>query len=196
MDFIELKNETLKLSLEQRGELARDLLHSLDDPIYNLSAAEYEQVWREEVERRIAAAEHDETKRYSRDEALRILENHRRERDFVTVQDLDTAWNQAYQQKDVAALEKILSDDWMAYTINQTRISKTGILEAVLTNPEANLEFGGFECTVFGQTAITKGQLTVTSLEEVRQQRFMRVYQKQSDGWRAIAVQVVPISEK
>jgi putative addiction module component (TIGR02574 family) len=195
MDFIELKNEMLKLSLEKRGEMARDLLHSLDDPIYNLSEAEYEKVWRDEIERRIAASDRGKSKRYSREEALQILENHRTERNVIAVQNLDSAWNQAYQQKNVAALEKILSDDWMAYTIDQTRISKTEILKAVLTNPEAILEFDEFECTVFGQTAITKGRLTATSSDEVRQQRFMRVYQKQSDGWRAIAVQVVPISQ-
>jgi len=48
MTVDELKSEALRLAPQARAELARELLHSLDD----LSQAEVEQLWLEESARR------------------------------------------------------------------------------------------------------------------------------------------------
>jgi len=48
MTVDELKSEALRLAPQVRAELARELLHSLDD----LSQAEVEQLWLEESARR------------------------------------------------------------------------------------------------------------------------------------------------
>jgi putative addiction module component (TIGR02574 family) len=73
VNFDELKNEALKLSLEHRAELARELLQNLDPAQDNVSEEQYERLWLEEVERRIAAVDRGEMKTYSREEVFARL---------------------------------------------------------------------------------------------------------------------------
>ena len=67
MSQIELEREVMNLDAKSRAELARKLLHSLDD----LSEAELEVLWAEEAHRRFKAFECGEMKSYSREEALK-----------------------------------------------------------------------------------------------------------------------------
>jgi ketosteroid isomerase-like protein len=104
--------------------------------------------------------------------------------------ELDERWNEAYRQKNVSELETILADDWIAFTAQGT-VTKTQILEAVPNNPEATLEFTRLELRIYGETAITRGRLQISTTSETRAQSFMRVYAKRSKQWQAVAVQVV-----
>jgi ketosteroid isomerase-like protein len=115
------------------------------------------------------------------------------DRDVLT--QLDSLWNEGYQRKDISILSRVLADDWVAFTPNGEVISKKRLFEAVPTNPEARLEFDEFDIYVFGDTAITKGRLKVNQTDgQVRQQRFMRVYAKRNNEWKAVVAQVIPMA--
>jgi ketosteroid isomerase-like protein len=110
------------------------------------------------------------------------------------VKHLDVLWNEGYQRKDISILSKVLAEDWLAFTPDNQIMTRAQLLEAVPSNPEARLEFDEFGIHVFGDTAITKGRLTAHQTNgEMKQQRFIRVYTKRSQEWRAIDAQVIPI---
>lgn len=67
MSLNEVKNEAMKLSLRERAELARELLRSVDDP----SNAEYDDLWLDEVGRRIERVQRGKSKLIPLEEALR-----------------------------------------------------------------------------------------------------------------------------
>lgn len=114
------------------------------------------------------------------------------DRDVVT--QLDSLWNEGYQRRDIPILLKVLAEDWIAFTPDNVVITRAQLLEAVTTNPEARLEFNEFDIHVFGDTAITKGRLTAHHVDgEVRQQRFIRIYAKRNNEWKAVSAQVIPI---
>ena len=71
MGQIELEREAMSLDAKSRAELARKLLHSLDD----LSEAELEVLWAKEAHRRFSAFERGEMKSYSREEACFLVTN-------------------------------------------------------------------------------------------------------------------------
>ena len=69
MTVDELKSEALRLAPQARAELARELLHSLDD----LSEAEIEQLWLEESARRDRELDSGTVKAIPADEVLARL---------------------------------------------------------------------------------------------------------------------------
>jgi ketosteroid isomerase-like protein len=127
--------------------------------------------------------------------ALWRLENYMSP-DEQEIRRLDRAWNEAYQRLDVAALGRILADDWTAIDGAGLIISKQQLLERVASSTDelARLEFDEFSLRLFGETAIVTGRLTVwDSHEEDRfrlRQRFTRVYVKRESLWQAVATQV------
>jgi ketosteroid isomerase-like protein len=115
------------------------------------------------------------------------------DRDVVT--QLDTLWNEGYQRRDISILATVLAHDWIAFTSDGQMITRAQLLEAVPSNPEARLEFDEFDVRIFDGTAITKGRLTVNQTDgQVRQQRFMRVYAKRNNEWKAVVAQVIPMT--
>jgi ketosteroid isomerase-like protein len=48
---------------------------------------------------------------------------------------------------------------------------------------------------VFGSTAIVRGRLSLERADGRVEQRFLRVYAKRAEGWRAVAVQVFPVGD-
>ena len=66
MTIDELKAEALRLTPEERAELASELLVSLDD----LSASEIEKLWLEEAERRDAALDNGSARAIPADEVF------------------------------------------------------------------------------------------------------------------------------
>lgn len=114
------------------------------------------------------------------------------DRDVVT--QLDKLWNDGYQRKDISILLQVLAEDWIAFTPDGQVVTRAQLLEALPSNPEARLEFDEFNVHVFGDTAITKGRLTAHHVDgEVRQQRFIRIYAKRNNEWKAVSAQVIPI---
>ncbi len=67
----ELLAAALSLSADQRAELARNLLASLDDREEDLSPEEWEAVWSDEIERRVNGLRSGKAELIDGDEGLR-----------------------------------------------------------------------------------------------------------------------------
>ena len=115
--------------------------------------------------------------------------------DIEEVKRLDLAWNRAYQQRDLEMLNKVLADDWIGLTPAHDVITKEMLLESQRQAPppeevESRFEEGAY---LFGDTAVTTGQVMIKTVDNFIQQRFTRIYTKRNGQWKAVAVQVVPL---
>lgn len=121
--------------------------------------------------------------------------------DEQRLRQLDREWNEAYPDRDIEALERILADDWTAIDGAGLVISKRQLLERVRSNPHPLdwHEFDEFRLRVFGDAAVVTGRLSAGGRGEGGdfsfRQRYTRVYVKREDVWRAVAAQVTVVSE-
>ena len=116
--------------------------------------------------------------------------------DEEAVRELDRAWNAAYEKRDLKALSEVLADDWVGLTPQHEVITKEVLLESQRQAPppeEVESTFEEGEAYLFGDTAVTTGQVTIRTAETFIQQRFTRTYAKRGERWRAVAVQIVPM---
>jgi ketosteroid isomerase-like protein len=113
---------------------------------------------------------------------------------------IDREWNEAYPNRDIEALDRIIADDWKCIDGTGRVISKRELLERVGANPnpfDSHL-FDEFELRVFGDTAVATGRLTGRGRNDTEEfnleQRFTRVYVKRDGLWQAVATQVTLVS--
>src|SRR5262245_2995672 len=114
---------------------------------------------------------------------------------------IDREWNEAYPNRDIETLNRILADDWKCIDGMGRVVSKQQLLERVSTNPNpfASHEFDEFDLRIFGDAAIVMGRLSGKGRNDAgdfsRGQRYTRVYVRRAGGWQAIATQVTVVSE-
>ncbi len=113
------------------------------------------------------------------------------------VRQLDGDWNRAYLHRDLAALERILAEDWVAFTPEHRLVGRAQLIESQRSAPEgATISFEEGTVHVFGDTAVTTGSTEVTAADVHLHQRFTRIYAKRRGRWKAVAVQIAPIHEE
>ncbi len=116
--------------------------------------------------------------------------------DEDAVRQLGRAWNRAYQERDSALLAETLADDWVGLTPAQEVITKEMLLESQRQAPppeEVESRFETGPSYLYGDTAVTTGQVSIKTAGTFIQQRFTRIYAKRNGQWKAVAVQVVPL---
>lgn len=119
--------------------------------------------------------------------------------DEAEVLRLDNAWNEAYVRRDRAPLADILADDFTGLTAAGQPITKA----ILMINPGGvvkSVSFSEQEVRVFGDTAMSRGRLTLEGVdpegvERRVDQRFLRVFAKRDGVWRSAAVSVTPVAE-
>ena len=130
----------------------------------------------------------------SQDERLSQDERHLRQ--------IDREWNEAYPNRNIEALNRIIADDWKCIDGTGRVVSKQQLLERVSANPNpfASHEFDEFDMRIFGDTAIITGRLSGKGRNDTGdfslEQRYTRVYVRRAGEWRAIATQVTVVSEQ
>lgn len=110
---------------------------------------------------------------------------------------IDREWNEAYPNRDIAALDRVIADDWVCIDGSGTVIGKEDLLDRVGSNPNAmdSHKFDEIELRMFGDdTAIVTGRLSGAGTNadgpfEFRQ-RYTRVYVRRNSVWQAISTQV------
>ena len=119
--------------------------------------------------------------------------------DELGIRRLDREWNEAYPRRDLAALGRVLADDWRCIDGRGLVITKEELLERVRTAPpqfDAH-EFDEFNLRMFGDAAIVTGRLSGGGTDEGGpfkfSQRFTRVYARRDGRWQAVATQVTPV---
>ena len=113
--------------------------------------------------------------------------------DRRAVDDLDRAWNEAYEQNDRARLGPILAEDFEAVTADRGTVGKAQLMRP--SSAPHSIAFTERTVRLHGSTAITRGRLTLEHDGRHIDQRFMRVYTKRGGRWWAVAVQVFPVVE-
>lgn len=104
---------------------------------------------------------------------------------------LESALNQAIIKADVAALDKILADDWFVKT--EARMATKGqLLDALKTNGSqwGSIKDEGLDVHVYGNTVIVRG-LSVRRLvggDADTRISFTRAYVKRPSGWQLAAM--------
>jgi ketosteroid isomerase-like protein len=117
------------------------------------------------------------------------------------VLDLNNAWNQAYRERDIIVLDKILADDWMCIDGSGERIGKNDLLERIRLSPGflQDSKFDETRLRMAGDAAIITGRLSGIMKDEDGTfdlaQRFMRVFAKRGGEWKAIATQVTVVNK-
>ena len=109
---------------------------------------------------------------------------------------LDSEWNEAYRRRDRSPLAHILADDFTGLTALGEPITKA----LLMINPSAegvkSVTFSEQYVHVFGGTGISRGRLQL-ELDDGRiviDQRFLRVFAKRDEVWRAVSVAVTPVA--
>lgn len=116
--------------------------------------------------------------------------------------ELDRRWNEAYPGKDIAALERILADDWVCIDGAGIVIGKRQLLDRVRSSANF-LEPYRFDETalrIFGDAAIVTGRLSGEAEDDegrfYLEQRYTRVYVKRNDCWQSVATQVTVVRQE
>jgi len=114
---------------------------------------------------------------------------------------IDHEWNEAYPNRNIEALNRIIADDCKCIDGAGQIISKQQLLERVAASPDPfdSHEFDEFGLRIFGDTAIVTGRLSGKGRNEDEglsfEQRYTRVYVKREGVWLAVATQVTVVSE-
>ena len=109
----------------------------------------------------------------------------------------DREWNEAYPNRDTAALDRILADDWMCIDGRGNVIGKRELIDRIASNSNSldRHEFSEINLRLFGDTAIVTGRLSGAGTDNgvpfEFSQRYTRVYVKRNDNWQAVATQVI-----
>jgi ketosteroid isomerase-like protein len=120
--------------------------------------------------------------------------------DESEIRRLDREWNEAYPRRDLAALGRVLADDWLCIDGRGLLITKEELLERVRAAPPQFDEhrFDEFDLRLFGDAAVVTGRLSGSGTDEGGafsfSQRFTRVYARRGGTWQAVATQVTPVS--
>lgn len=112
---------------------------------------------------------------------------------------LDREWNEAYPRRDVAALRRIIADDWVCIDGAGLVIGKRELLDRV-EGSASFLEPYSFDETalrIFKDAAIVTGRLSGEGQDDEGrfslEQRYTRVYVKRNDCWQSVATQVTVV---
>jgi hypothetical protein len=113
--------------------------------------------------------------------------------DEAEVLRLDEAWNEAYRRQVRSPLAAILADDFTAWTAAAEPVSKAMLM---VDPPERaiSVRFSEQAVEVFGETAITRGRLTLQLQDRLVDQRFLRVFARRDGRWQAVSVAVTPVA--
>jgi ketosteroid isomerase-like protein len=120
--------------------------------------------------------------------------------DEQLLRQIDREWNEAYPNRDIEALNRIIADDWKCIDGKGHVVYKQQLLARISSNPNpfASHEFDEFDLRMFGNVAIVTGRLTGKGRNDAGdftlEQRFTRVYVRREGVWRAVATQVTLVS--
>ena len=105
---------------------------------------------------------------------------------------LDEAWNEAYRRHDRAPLADILAEDFTAMGPAGEAVTKA----TLMVNPPGQARsviFSEQSVSVFGDAGLSSGRLQLELEDRRIDQRFLRVFARRNETWRAVSVAVTPV---
>lgn len=116
-----------------------------------------------------------------------------------TVADLERAWVKAAMTNDLAAMQRIIADDWIGITYNGQRIKKPDVLRDVRSGTAVtqSIELGPMTVRVYGSTAIVNVVSTEKSTwqEQDTSGRYalVDVYALRDSQWQVVSSQATKL---
>ena len=116
--------------------------------------------------------------------------------------ELDQKWNEAYPKRDIAALDRIIADDWICIDGDGRVIGKRQLLDRVESSASflESHKFDEIALRVFKDAAIVTGRLSGEGRDKdgrfYLEKRYMRVYVKRDSCWQSVATQVTVIKQE
>jgi ketosteroid isomerase-like protein len=117
-----------------------------------------------------------------------------------TVADLERAWVQAAMTNDLAAMDRIIADDWIGIVYTGQRITKADVLRDVkagsATTPK--IEIRNMTVRLYGTTAIVNAQTTETSTWQGKDTSgdyvLVDVYALRDGRWQVVSSQATKLA--
>jgi ketosteroid isomerase-like protein len=116
--------------------------------------------------------------------------------------ELDREWNEAYPRRDVAALGRVIADDWVCIDGAGRVIGKRQLLDRVESSASFldPYRFDEIVLRMFDGAAIVTGRLSGEGPDDdggfYLEQRYTRVYVKRGDCWQCVATQVTVVKQE
>jgi ketosteroid isomerase-like protein len=113
----------------------------------------------------------------------------------------DEELRQAFLQHDVAALNRLLADDWKVIHVNGREQTKAQFIDAIQSGRAKflSIELDQTEVRLYGETAIVTARWTNTiefkGERSTGRDRVTRVWVRRPEGWRAVTEQAVYLEE-
>ena len=115
--------------------------------------------------------------------------------DEQAVLNIENAWLQAEQQRDIPALQSIIAEGFAGSGPNGAAIDK----EMIINIPEGAHPFDktrlmDVSAKTFGTSAVVYGKMVTTNPQDPPVMRFAMFYVKRAGQWKMVAAQLVPVS--
>jgi ketosteroid isomerase-like protein len=117
------------------------------------------------------------------------------------IKNLEEGRNQAVLHGDVAALDRMTSDDYTFVTLRGEMRSKSDVLKGFASGSfhYESRQISDLKVRVYGNTAVVTGRAVQKGMENGKDYSgdywFTRVYVKQKDRWLTVALQTTPIRQ-
>jgi ketosteroid isomerase-like protein len=120
--------------------------------------------------------------------------------DTTALEALNRDWLTAYKTRDVAALDRVLADDFQGIYPGGSVLTKADVLK-LAANPEravSSIAWENLQIKVFGDVALVTAQVRMAGTNAGKPftgaNDYADVYVKRSGTWRAISAHVVRLS--
>ena len=118
-----------------------------------------------------------------------------------TLMQMERDWSQAYTNKDVKTLDKILAEDWEGVDFTGKHRTKAQAVEELRSGKASaqSFELGPLKVRIFGDIAVVNGSQVEKSSYENKDTSgkyfWTTVYANRNDHWQAVATQGTKVEE-
>lgn len=116
-----------------------------------------------------------------------------------TIAGLEREWVRAAMANDVAAVDRIIADDWVGVAYNGQRMTKADVLRDMRSGPATTtrIELGDIEVRVYSTTAVVNVTSTETSTWQGKDTSgryvLVDVYVNRGQGWQVVSSQATKV---
>ena len=117
------------------------------------------------------------------------------------MKNLERQWEEALTRRDVAALDRLMADDYVLTTVRGEVVNKARVLEEIKSaNVTAKVRNTDTAVRLFGDTAVVTGLVLISGRfndqDVSTQSRYMKVYVKRSGRWQVVAAQATLVAQQ
>jgi len=105
---------------------------------------------------------------------------------------IERDWEKGMQNKDDAAVAKIIDDRWLGLNPDGSTMSKSDFLTQIKNGDLASVKLDSINVKSFGNTAVATGKASDPKMGNVA---YMDVFMREGGAWKAVASQIATIPQ-